>query len=102
MPSPTPGGVPVVITSWTLAYLPTDRRTGFVDVLRTASASRPIAWISAEGEGTVPLLLDVAAPTDAQGIDASILGLAVFDDGDVRAEALAFVHPHGRWLDWRV
>ncbi len=94
-------GVPVVITSWALAYLPTDRRTEFVNVLRAASADCPVAWISAEGEGTVPLLADVSAPTDAQGIDASVLGLAVFDGRDVEAEVLGFVHPHGRWLDWR-
>ena len=90
-----------MITSWALAYLPTDRRTEFVNVLRAASADRPVAWISAEGEGTVPLLADVSAPTDAQGIDASVLGLAVFDGRDVEAEVLGFVHPHGRWLDWR-
>jgi len=93
--------VPVVITSWALAYLPVDRRAAFVEVLRTASAARPIAWVSGDGAGTVPLLPDVTAPTEAEGIESSVLGLATFDGGDVDAEVLGFVHPHGRWLDWR-
>lgn len=92
--------VPVVVTTWALAYLRSDRRTEFVDVLRDASADRPIAWISGEAAGVVHPLGDVAVPPDALGIDASVLGLVVFDRGDLDASVLGFVHPHGRSLAW--
>src|SRR5664280_110741 len=52
--------VPVVITTWALAYLPPDRREDFVRVMRDASRKRPIGWISGEGEGVVPELGDVS------------------------------------------
>jgi len=96
------GCVPVVVTTWALAYLPPDRRAGFVRALRHASARRPIAWVSGEGAGVVSLLGGVPAPVDDLGIEASVLGLVVFDDGDDDSTVLGFVHPHGRSLEWRL
>ena len=93
--------VPVVTTTWVLAYLPAPLRVAFRKVLAAASTTRPIAWISAEGPGVVDLFADVGACSDAQGTEASVLGIAVFDDGAVESEFLAFVHPHGNWIDWR-
>jgi hypothetical protein len=91
----------VVTTTWALAYLSPARRIAFRESLALASRSRTIAWISGEGPGVVDLFADVDAPSDAQGMEASILGLAVFDDGDLAAEVLAFVHPHGNWIEWQ-
>jgi hypothetical protein len=90
----------VVTTTWALAYLSPARRIAFRESLASASRSRTIAWISGESPGVVDLFSDVEAPSDPQGTEASILGLAVFHDGDLDAELLAFVHPHGNWINW--
>lgn len=95
------GIVPVVTTTWALAYLSEARRVGFRETLAATSRERTIAWISGEGRGVVDLFSDIEAPSDAQGMEASLLGLAVFRAGEVDAELLAFVHPHGNWIDWR-
>ncbi len=91
----------VVTTTWMLAYLPAARRLAFREALATASVERPIAWISGEGPGVVDCLPDVDAPIDAQGNEASVLGLVIFDGGATAPELLAYVHPHGQWIDWR-
>lgn len=93
--------VPVVMTTWALAYLSHRRRTEFCETLAVASRRRPIAWVSAEGPGVVDLFADIAVPSDAHGMQASILGLVVFRDRAPQAEHLGFVHPHGTWIDWR-
>jgi hypothetical protein len=69
-------------------------------LLDTASLQRDIAWLSAEGPGTVePLFEAAAAHPDPSGAD--LLG-AVFENGAHRGEFLGFVGPHGAWIDWRV
>ncbi len=42
-----------------------------------------------------------AAPSDDQGVAASVLGLTVFRDGAADAKMLGYAHPHGSWIDWR-
>jgi hypothetical protein len=93
--------VAVVTTTWSLAYLSPERRIGFREALAETSRRRPIAWISADSRGVVDLFSGTEVPSDPQGMEASILGLGVFRDGAVDAELLAFVHPHGNWIDWR-
>jgi hypothetical protein len=90
----------VVTTTWALAYLSKENRIAFRDELQRASLARPVAWISGEGSKVVA---DIArdAPSDAQGIEANILGLTVFRGGERDAQMLAFVHGHGTWIDWR-
>jgi hypothetical protein len=92
----------VVMTTWALAYLSRDDRLVFRDRLAEASQHRPIAWISGEGKGVVDAFRGIDVPSDDQGMMASILGLMVFRDGDFDARLLAFVHPHGSWIDWRL
>jgi hypothetical protein len=93
--------VAVVTTTQVVAYLSPAQRSGFRDALAAASHDRPVAWISAEAQGVVDLVPSAAAPSDGQGVEASVLGLAMFRDGAVDAEVLGYVHPHGSWIDWR-
>jgi hypothetical protein len=96
-----PDVVPVVITTWMLAYLSVDARLAFAEALAEASTRRTIAWVSAEGPGVVDVFPPTEVPTDEQGLEASVLALAVLRDRSVATELLGFVHPHGRWIDWR-
>lgn len=96
-----PSCVPVVVTTWALAYLSKERRVEFGEVLRELGRERPVAWVSGEGPGVVDLFAGVESITDAAGMVASVLGLAVVAGGDVEPTLLGFVHPHGNWVDWR-
>lgn len=98
----TAPGVPlVVLTTWAAGYLPTDRRAELADRLAAASATRPVAWVSGEGPGELPLpAVDLGPPTD--GSAPSVLGVITHEGGRrTGATVLAVCHPHGRWIDWR-
>ena len=47
------GTAVVVLTTWAVAYFSVDQRRAFTDLLADASTSRPVAWLSADGAGTV-------------------------------------------------
>jgi hypothetical protein len=80
-----------------MGYFPEEERTEFVELLSAASAARPIAWVSAEGAGTVKALEAMGA-TPPDNVD--VLGALLFDGGASTAHVLAHVHPHGNWIDW--
>jgi hypothetical protein len=56
-----------------------------------------VAWVSAEGVGVAP-----AIPTlgDRRASGHSIIGLAVFDQSALRAEAIGRCWSQGRLLAW--
>src|SRR5436190_6951852 len=93
--------VPVVTTTWAVAYFSKPERVAFREALAAASRERPVAWISGESAGVIDLFAHVEAPPGAQGLEPSVLGLVVFRDGAADARHLALVHPHGTWIDWR-
>jgi hypothetical protein len=96
------GVTPVVTTTWMLAYLPRARRVAFADALADASRERPVAWINAEGAGVVERFAALSPPIDAQGTEASVLGLLTFRGGELDGtELLGFAHQHGSSIDWR-
>lgn len=92
-----PGALPVVVTTWALAYFSLEDRLRFLRRLDECGATRPLAWVSAEGVGIAP-----AVPTlgDSRLSGHSLVGLAVFDGADLRVNAIARCHPHGQWLEW--
>jgi len=96
-----PEVVPVVVTTWALAYLAPERRLAFRQALVSAAPERTVAWISAEGGGVVDIPGGADAPSDGGGIRASVLGLVTARGGRAGAELLGYCHPHGSWLDWR-
>jgi hypothetical protein len=96
-----PDAFAVVTTTWVVAYFAPEHRVAFREQLAEVSRTRPVAWISAEGPNTIDVFAGIDAPADAQGTEASILGLARFEGGEATTELLGFVHPHGLWVDWR-
>ena len=92
------GATAIVTTTWAFGYFSLDERAEFVDMLRAASGRRPIAWVSAEGGGTVEALADLGAG-DSSGPD--VLGAMLFDGGVASVHVLGHVHGHGNWIEWR-
>ncbi len=92
----------IVMTTWAFAYLGVEDRATFMELLDEASRRRPIAWLSAEGAGTVAAFAEeAAAHTTNEGV-SDVLGAMLFDRGRRRSQLLAFAQEHGAQLDWRV
>jgi hypothetical protein len=91
----------VVTTSWVVAYFTVAQRIAFREALADAARDRPVVWISAEGQGVVDGIPSSAAPSDASGVEYSVLGCTTFRAGGYEPELLGYVHPHGSELDWR-
>ena len=89
--------LPVVTTTWALSRFPLESRLRFLHRLDEAAAGRAVAWVSAEGVGVAP-----AIPTlgDRRASGHSIIGLAVFDQSALRAEAVGRCWSRGRLLAW--
>ena len=91
------GALPVVTTTWALSRFPLESRLRFLHRLGDTAAGRTVAWVSAEGVGVAP-----AIPTfgDRRASGHSIIGLAVFDQSALRAEAIGRCWSQGRFLAW--
>jgi hypothetical protein len=87
-----------VTTTWAVAYLSRENRVAFAAELARAGRERPVVWISGESTDVVPAFAGIEAPT--VDIETSILGAIVYDGERENATQLAFVHPHGSWIDW--
>jgi len=91
------GALPVITTTWALSQFAPEKRLGFLHRLEEAASGRAVAWVTAEGVGVAP-----AIPTlgDRRASGHSIIGLAVFGQSAIRAEALGRCWSRGRLLAW--
>ena len=89
--------LPVVTTTWALSRFPLESRLRFLHRLDEAATGRAVAWVSAEGVGVAP-----AIPTlgDRRASGHTIIGLAVFGQSALRAEAVGRCWSRGRLLAW--
>jgi hypothetical protein len=89
--------LPVVTTTWALSRFPLESRLRFLHRLGDAATSRAVAWVSVEGVGVAP-----AIPTfgDRRASGHSIIGLAVFGQSALRADAIGRCWSRGRLLAW--
>jgi hypothetical protein len=89
--------LPVVTTTWALSRFPLESRLRLLHRLDEAAAARAVAWVSVEGVGVAP-----AIPTlgDRRASGHSIIGLAVFHQSALRAEAIGRCWSQGRFLAW--
>jgi hypothetical protein len=89
--------LPVVTTTWALSRFRLESRLRFLHRLDEAAAGRAVAWVSAEGVGVAP---GIPALGDRRASGHSIIGLAVFGQSALRAEAIGRCWSRGRLLAW--
>jgi hypothetical protein len=89
--------LPVVTTTWALSRFPLESRLRFLHRLDEAAAGRAVAWVSAEGVGVAPTIPTLG---DRRASGHSIIGLAVFGQSALRAEAIGRCWSQGRFLAW--
>lgn len=89
-------GHPVVTTSWVLNYLPSERRTRFVETLDSLGTSDDLSWIIAESPRETPELPGHADSDE----DITVISLVTWRRGRRASRRLATTHPHGSWVKW--
>jgi hypothetical protein len=88
----------VVYHSATLVYVSHARRRAFADILRQASLTRDVWWLSNEIDDTLP---STSALDPASGPRVRFkLERTIFRDGTGRRELLAHTHPDGATMTW--
>jgi len=92
--------LPVVMSSWVLAYLPVADQVAFVDELDRLGRIRDLALVFSEQPERVPGLPVPPRPDGQPDGRATALVLILWTAGDRIAIRLADQHPHGRWLEW--
>jgi hypothetical protein len=96
-----PGALPVLFNSWVLAYFDDAAWQHHRERALALVTDRGWAWISAEARSRSPLANPPAVPDGESAGSASLWSLHWRDaEGQVREQALAWSHPHGRWAAW--
>jgi hypothetical protein len=95
-----PSALPVVIATWTLAYLTAPQQRAFFEELDSVAEDRDLALVYAEQPERVPGLVVPPRPDGAPDGRPTALVLVQWHGGERRAHRLADMHPHGRWLEW--
>ncbi len=94
------GTTPVIITSWTLAYLDDDAQRGVIAAIdQVGREHHDLIWVSFEHLQAVPALGEMSpeVPADER---ASTLQLSHWESGERTTHQLARCHPHGHWMQW--
>lgn len=95
--------LPIVISTWALAYIPTAGRAQILHGLDELGARRDLAFITLEEPRFTPWgpetgdLPEVGETGDGT---STILAMRRWSGGVCESRVLAFVHPHGRWMHW--
>jgi hypothetical protein len=92
--------VPVVFSTWALAYFDKEDRQRVYDLLAERGADRDVAFVTAEHERVTPWVPPAPRPPTDEEKGASLVALTTWTGGALRAAPLAWTHPHGRWIDW--
>ena len=95
-----PGVTPVIVNVWVLAYLDAASLKTHVARIGQLVRDRGLAWISGEVGKLAPLPSPPDCPAGESPGSGTLWTLQWRDGGEVRTEALAWSHPHGRWIEW--
>ena len=93
---------PVLFNSWVLAYLSSDELARYRSLVNQLVLRRGLVWLSAEEPRLRPAGLPLPAVAPGVSVQSAILWSLVWRGANQRAQqqALAWSHPHGRWLQW--
>jgi hypothetical protein len=95
------GVLPCLISTWVLAYLSPEARAELHHKVEALAQDRPLAYLTAEYEMTVPWLGPATRrPAMASGELPTRFGLAIWEDGHLETTLLGWMHSHALWLEW--
>lgn len=92
---------PVLFNSWVLFYFGTEDLQDYIETVAGLVRERGLVWLNAElPTSHAPGLERPAAPPNESSASATLWSLQWAEAGQLRHRALAWSHPHGRWLQW--
>ena len=88
-------------STWVLAYLSDTERAELHRLLDELGNDRAIGYVTAEYVDNAPWVPAPSRPTvSTEHRSPTLLGLGLWDHGHTEHRALAWMPPHGQWLDW--
>lgn len=92
--------LPVVVSTWTMAYLSLERQQELLGELDRIGTHRDVALVYAEQPARIPGIPVPPRPDGGPDGRATALVRMEWCDGERTEVRLGDVHPHGRWLEW--
>ncbi|MDQ6697385.1 MAG: DUF2332 domain-containing protein [Actinomycetota bacterium] len=92
--------LPVVTSSWVMAYLPDDRQRAFIAQLDRVAARRDVSLVFAEAPIEVPGLPVPPGNRRSGGEHTTVLVRVDWRTGQRSVTHLANLYPHGTWIQW--
>jgi len=92
--------LPVVVSTWTMAYLTIERQQELLGELDRIGTHRDVALVFAEQPERIPGIPVPPRPDGAPDGRATALVRMEWRDGERTEVRLGDCHPHGRWLEW--
>lgn len=92
--------LPVVVSTWVMAYLPEARQRALLHLLDAVGSQRDLALVYAEQPETIPGVPVPPRPDGGRDGRATALVAVEWRAGQRRETRLGDLHPHGRWLEW--
>lgn len=92
--------LPVVVSTWTMAYLSVQRQQELMGELDRIGTHRDVALVYAEQPARIPGIPVPPRPDGAPDGRATALVRMEWCDGERTEVRLGDAHPHGRWLEW--
>lgn len=94
-----PGAQPVLFNSWVLFYFGAEDLQRHIEAVATLVRERGLIWLNAElpASHAPGLVRPTALPGEAS---VTLWSLQWAEAGQLQHRALAWSHPHGRWLQW--
>lgn len=94
--------LPVVTSSWVMAYLPDARQRAFIERLDQIAAERDVSLVFAEAPIEVPGLPVPPGERSGGGEHTTVLVRVDWRAGRRSVTHLANLYPHGTWIEWLV
>jgi hypothetical protein len=93
--------LPIVTSTWVLAYLSRTDRQAVCDIIDTRGATRDIVLVTGESPTVTPWVPAIDADLlDTSDGTPTVFGVRSWFDGQCHTSARAVCHPHGRWMIW--
>lgn len=103
-----PGVVAVVVSSWTMAYIPSVGRNRLLEQIGSVAPRGDVVLVTIEEPRFTPWIDPAFGQLDARVAGASIgvagtptaVSVSTWSGGEVGGRQVGWCHPHGRWLQW--
>ena len=92
--------IPVLFSTWVMAFLPDDRQRAFISMLGKIGATRDLSYVFSETSFEAPGLPIPTAPGASDDPHVTALVRVDWRKGRRAETRLADQHPHGAWITW--